>query len=139
MKHILLVVALPLLAGLTAVADDDARSKPLILHPPVPAARALEYPLLPDLMDTTPGNAADQYRQAIKDITREAQQRTELEATLDQLTAAPPKDFPREEAGRLLKRYETTLAEMDAGARCENCELGADGGNAPEGVRLSRT
>jgi hypothetical protein len=124
MKFWLRPLGLLLVATATAAADDDVRSKPLTLHPPAAADRALRYALLPELQDMTPGNAAEHYRQAIKDITREGQQRTELEAALDRLSAAPPKDVPREEVARLLKQYEKTLAEMDAGARCENCDWG---------------
>ena len=60
-------LAIPALIVAAAVASaDDVRSQPLLLHSPAPAARAMKYALLPDLMDTTPGNAADHYRRAIQ-------------------------------------------------------------------------
>ncbi len=71
MKHVLLAFALALLAAAAAPAD-DVRSKPLTLHVPPPPARRCRYALLPELRDTTPGNAVDHYRQAIKNMKQDA-------------------------------------------------------------------
>ena len=114
MKHILATLALILLAA-TAAADDDVRSKPLTLHAPAPAARALKYALLPELQDTTPGNAVDHYRQAIKNLKQDAPPERDWHPTLDQWMAAPLKDFPREDVAKFLKPCESTFKEVEAG------------------------
>src|SRR3954464_11938874 len=109
MKHFLSAVALAFLAAVTAAADDDVRSKPLTLHAPAPAARALQYALLPELQDAIPGNAVDHYRQAIKNMKQDAPPARDWYPALDQWMAAPLKDFPREDAGKFLKQCETTF------------------------------
>ena len=123
MKHILATLALILLAA-TAAADDDVRSKPLTLHAPAPAARALKYGLLPDLMDTTPGNAADHYRRATQNLRDEAPPGLEPFEAYEQWLKVPVKDLPLDEMARFLKRCESTFQEVDAGARCEQCDWG---------------
>ena len=121
MKHVLLAFALALLAAAAAPAD-DVRSKPLTLHAPTPAAQALQYALLPDLMDTTPGNAADHYRRATQNLREEAPPELEPFEAFGQWLKTPLKDLPLDDMARFLKRCESTLREVDAGARCEQCE-----------------
>ncbi len=123
MKHILLAFALALLAAAAAPAD-DVRSRPLILHAPAPAVRALQYALLPDLMDTTPGNAADHYRQATKNLRDEAPPGLEPFEAYGQWLTTPLKDLPLDEMARLLKQCESTFREVDAGGRRERCDWG---------------
>jgi hypothetical protein len=116
--------ALLLLAAATAAADDDVRAKPLTLHAPPPGVRALQYPLLPELRDSTPGNAVDHYRQAIKNMKQDAPPSRDWYPALDQWMAAPLKDLPRKEVGDFLKQCESTFKEVDAAARCEQCDWG---------------
>ena len=69
MKRILATLALILLAATAA-----ARRRPIQTPDapcPRPAARVMKYALLPDLMDTTPGNAADHYRRAVQNWRKE--------------------------------------------------------------------
>jgi hypothetical protein len=124
MKHTLLAFGLALLAAAAAPAADDVRSVPLTLHAPAPAARALRYALLPELMDTTPGNAADHYRQAIKNMKQDVPLSRDLSETLERWMAVPLKDLPREDVARFLKQCESTFKEVEAGARCEQCDWG---------------
>ena len=123
MKHVLVAFALALLAAAAAPAD-DVRSKPLTLHVPPPPARALQYALLPELRDTTPGNAVDHYRQAIKNMKQDAPPEREWYPSLDQWMAAPLKDFPRDEVRPFLKQCESTFKEVEAGTRSESCDWG---------------
>ena len=123
MKHVLFAFALALLAAAAAPAD-DVRSKPLTLHIPPPPARALQYALLPELRDTTPGNAVDHYRQAIKNMKQDAPPEREWYPSLEQWMAAPLKDFPRDEVRPFLKQCESTFKEVEAGARSEQCDWG---------------
>jgi hypothetical protein len=123
MKHILLAFVLVLL-GAAAVPVDDVRSKPLTLHAPAPAERALQYALLPELRDTTPGNAADHYRQAIRNMEQDAQLERDWYLVVDKWMAAPLKELPQEEVAKFLKPCESTFKEVDAGARSEQCDWG---------------
>jgi hypothetical protein len=123
MKRIFLAVALVLSAVVTASAD-DVRSKPLTLHPPAPAARALQYALLPELYETTPGNAVDHYRQALRNLKQDAPSPGERSQAFDRWIMVPLKDLPRDEMGRFLKQCDTTFQEAEAGARSEDCDWG---------------
>jgi hypothetical protein len=122
MKHTLSLLTL-LAAGAFAAAD-DVRSRPLIFHAPAPAARAMQYALLPDLMETTPGNAADHYRRAIPYWKEQAPPEAEWVDMFERLLRPPLKDLPLDEIAGLLKRCEPALREVEAGARCEQCEWG---------------
>ncbi len=80
------------------------------------SSAALKYALLPELQDTTPGNAVDHYRQAIKNLKQDAPPERDWHPTLDQWMAAPLKDFPREDVAKFLKPCESTFKEVEAGA-----------------------
>ena len=123
MKHVLLTFALALLAAAAAPAD-DVRSKPLTLYIPPQPSRALQYALLPELRDTTPGNAADHYRQAIKNMKQDAAPTRDWYPSLERWLTEPLKDLPREEVGRFLKQFDSTFREVEAGARSEDCDWG---------------
>jgi hypothetical protein len=123
MKHILLAFALVLL-GAAAAPADDLHPKVLTLHAPVPAERALQFALLPDLRDTTPGNAADHYRQAIRNMEQDAQLKRDWYLAVDKWMAAPLEELPQEEVGKFLKPCESTFKEVEAGARSEQCDWG---------------
>ncbi|HVS38250.1 MAG TPA: hypothetical protein VMS17_22015 [Gemmataceae bacterium] len=123
MKHILSAFGLALLAAAAAPAD-DVRSKPLTLHIVSPEQRALKHALLPELKDSIPGNAVDHYRQAIKNLKADAPSAKEYYPTLEAWLAAPLKDLPVEAVERYFKPFESTLREIEAGARCEQCDWG---------------
>ena len=125
------------LAAAPAAADDDVRSKPLTLHPPAPAPRALRYALLPELQDTTPGNAVDHYRRAIKNLSQDAPSETERSEAFNQWIAVPLKDLRRDEMARFLKRCETTFLEVEAGARSEDCDWGLTEKIRKAGIELA--
>ena len=93
MKRILSAVAQALLAAATAAADDDVRSKPLTLHAPAPAARAMQYALLPELQDMIPGNAACAF---IGYVTSDniAQDRKVRPGFLPRVPTPPPRGAP---------------------------------------------
>ena len=98
--------------------------KVLTLHAPVPSQRALQYPLLPELRDTIPGNAADHYRQAIKFLKQDGPPEKGREELVDDWIKVPLKDLPREEVGKFLKQCETTFQEVELGVRSEQCDWG---------------
>jgi hypothetical protein len=123
MKHIPLAFALIFLVAAAAPAG-DLRPKPLTLYAPAPAERALQYALLPELRDTIPGNAADHYRQAIRNMEQDAQLKGVWSLAVDKWMAMPLKDMPQEEVGKFLKQCESTFKEVDAGAHSEQCDWG---------------
>ena len=43
---------------------------------------------------------------------------------IDEWMAAPLKDFPRDDVAKFLKPCESTFREVEAGARCEDCDWG---------------
>ena len=124
MKRLSLAVGLLLLTAAAAAADDDVRSKPLTLHPPAAVPRALRYALLPELQDTIPGNAVDHYRLAVKNMKQDVPPSREWYPRIDEWLATPLKDFPREDVAKFLKPCESTFKEVEAGARCEDCDWG---------------
>ena len=77
---------------------------------------------MPELRDTTPGNAVDHYHQAIKNMKQDAPPERDWYPSLDQWMAAPLKDFPRDEVRPFLKQCESTFQEMEAAARSEQCD-----------------
>ena len=123
MKHILTAFGLALLLA-AATPADDVRSKPLTLPVAPPPPRTLEFALLPELYETTPGNAADHYRQAIKNLKADAPRFNDYYPTLEAWMAAPLKDLPCEEMATYFKPFESTFRELEAGARSEQCDWG---------------
>ena len=122
MTRILSPLTLVLLCAAPAAAEGDVRSIPLVLHPPAASARPLQYPLLPELRDSIPGNAVTHYRQAIKNMKQDAPPFRDWYPAMDQWMAVSLKDFPREEVGKFIKQCDTTFQEVDAGARSEDCD-----------------
>jgi len=57
-------------------------------------------------------------------MKRDAPPQSDWYPAMDRWMAAPLKDFPREEVGKLLKQCETTFQETEAGARSEDCDWG---------------
>src|SRR6516165_1306001 len=127
---------------LILLAAAAARAEPetipptkLVLHPVAPSGRALRYPLLPELRDQTPGNAAARYERALKLMPRPL---TDDESTqTDRWLEMPMKDLPREDLRKFLKRYQDTLREVGAAARCEQCDWGISARLRKNGTRLN--
>ncbi len=86
-------------------------------------------------MDTTPGNAADHYRQATQNMREEAPPELEPFEAFEQWLKVPLKDLPLDDMARFLKRCESTFREVDAGARCEQCDWGLTAELRKKGVR----
>jgi hypothetical protein len=90
----------------------------LTVSPSKPAAQALKYPLLPELRDQVPGNAALLYKKAI-----------DLGAAFDfdlqdSWMKMPVETMPREAVRRYIDRYKELFALLDQAARCETCDWG---------------
>jgi hypothetical protein len=124
MTRNLLASCLLFLAVSTAAAEGDVPSLPLVLYPAAAPSPAMKYPLLPELRDTIPGNAATHYRQAIKNMKQDAPPGRDWYPAIDQWMAVSLKDFPKVEVSQFLKQCDTTFQEVDAGARSENCDWG---------------
>ncbi len=115
------LAALCLLLAVAAAAPRPP--KLLTLHPPAPVPRALKYALLPELCETTPGNAAALYRQAAREMQQNGPSQERMQA-LDKWTSVPLTEFPREEVQEFLSQCGPAIRTTDAAARCEQCDWG---------------
>jgi hypothetical protein len=110
-----------LLGAAVGGAEPTAKKPlPLLLHPAAPPARALQYPLLPELRDKRPGNAAEYYRKAYQ-LFRENLEREYYETT-DPWLEMPLKDLPRAEVAKFLEPHAAAFRALEAAARCESCD-----------------
>jgi hypothetical protein len=88
---------------------------------PAKKTRALKYPLLPDPLDLTPGNAATFWRRAGRAAISVKRKLTEKEDPwLSADTAL--KDLPQKEIRAFLEPYAAALRLADQAARCERCD-----------------
>jgi hypothetical protein len=102
--------------------SEDVPPRQLTLHPAAPSARALRYPLLPELRDQKPGNAAVRYKKAIELLPKPLSE--DEFAQTEKWREVPLKDLPLDDVRKFLKRHEAALRETEAAARCEQCDWG---------------
>jgi hypothetical protein len=94
----------------------------LAVQPVAKRGRALEYRLLPDPLDLTPGNAAPLWLRAGQAARNVRRKITGKEYTWMDPAATPLKAFPRKEARALLAEYAAALRLADQAARRERCD-----------------
>src|SRR5262249_18309435 len=88
---------------------------------PMPApVPALKYRLLPELRDTTPGNAVVLYYRAFSPEWQTHRSDQKLMDEINAASEAPLKDGPREDLAWLTKT--TMLGEVDRAARRQYCD-----------------
>jgi hypothetical protein len=123
MKRASIVCCVALFAGVAGAAESDTPTPTrLTLTPKAPPVRALQYQLLPELRDQKPGNAAEHYRKAcrlLKDKLKSGWRET-IQAWLEMQL----KELPTADVAAFLKPHAEALRELEAGARCENCDWG---------------
>lgn len=105
----------------------------LVLHPQAAPVPALKYPLLPDITDMHPGNAALYYHRAmlLRCLLRpKAADQQQLYKWLE----TPLKDLPRADVRAALKQYRDMLREVDFAARCTSINWGLE--QRKEGLHL---
>jgi hypothetical protein len=103
----------------------------LTLHPMAPSPPVLRYRLLPELLEQTPGNAADLYQKAVpllKELPPDHEER------LGEWEKLPPQELPREEVRRVLGAYGEALGLVEKGARREYCDWGLTERLRKEGI-----
>jgi hypothetical protein len=93
----------------------------LTLRPMAPSAPALRYRLLPELIEQTPGNAAEHYRKAVPLLNRV---NAEDDAQLEAWEKLPLEQLPCADVRRLLGEHAEGLGLVEKGARCETCDWG---------------
>jgi hypothetical protein len=108
----------------TAVRADDAPPVPTIKIVTAaasrPTPRALRYPLLPDPLERTPGNAVVHWLRAGRAAAASADLPNK---THEQWSGEPAlKDLPKEEMRKYLERNRGALRAADRAARCEHCD-----------------
>jgi hypothetical protein len=124
MIFIIAALCLVVLFCAATVSGGAARSRLIRLYPSSPASPALQHALLPEVRDTIPGNAAEQYRRTLAVLKQDGPPEHEWRETVYQWSAVPDDEFPREEARKLLLRAEMVLQALDAAARGEYCDWG---------------
>jgi hypothetical protein len=110
-----------LLAARSAAADPPVPVvKVTVAAAARPAPRALRYPLLPDELDLTPGNAALHWLRAGRAaVAAPALTNKQYE---DWLGEAPLRAADRDEARKHLERCRAALRHADRAARCQRCD-----------------
>ncbi|HZU36486.1 MAG TPA: hypothetical protein VFA18_11285 [Gemmataceae bacterium] len=129
------VCLLVLLTAGLACGQESAGPEPrvLVLHPRREPVPALKYPLLPDVTDLHPGNAALYYHRAML-IRAELHSSQAEQQKLVNWLETPVNELPREEMHTALRRYRNLLHEVDLGARSADMDWGLL--FRPEGVDL---
>jgi hypothetical protein len=123
---------LPLVPLLALAAPAPLRAGPadpirLAVRPAAPPARLLQYPLLPEVSDQTPGNAATHYNEAgtkLKALLDKEFVGANWQGMVSTWLDVPLDEFPADEVREFLKAHEPVLRELEAGARCDHCDWG---------------
>jgi hypothetical protein len=95
----------------------------LSLHPALPPAAALEYPLLPRFIDQHPGNAATLYIK-VTTLLADRKQPQEYWEKISKWREMPLAEIPRGEVRDQLVGYDTILDMVKMAARREQCDWG---------------
>jgi hypothetical protein len=120
MKHGLCSVALFALAASAAAQPPSLPATKLTIQPAPVARPALKYLLLPELRDTSSGNAAYLYQRAHSpELVTRVLRSPQYTQSFDWLEV-PLKDFPLKKAQDFLPR--AALREVDLAARREYCD-----------------
>jgi hypothetical protein len=119
---------LALLAAAPAPAQGPGEPIRLTLHPMAATPPALRYRLLPEMIEQTPGNAAELYKKAVPLLKVSADD----DKQFDEWEKLPPEKLPVAEVRRVLAGYQEGLDLIDRGARCEYCDWGL-----PERLRIA--
>lgn len=105
-------------------ADDEPPTRCLTLHPAAESRPGLKYQLLPPLLDRRPGNAAVLYNK-LGLIYRGGPEFTEEQNKIllwGDGDSTPLKEFPRDEARKIVGRWRQVLEDLEYAARREKCD-----------------
>jgi len=95
----------------------------LSIHPALPPAAALEYPLLPRFVDQYPGNAATLYIK-VATLMADRKEPQEYWDKIDRWREMPLAELPRGEIHDRLVGYTTILDMVRMASRREQCDWG---------------
>jgi hypothetical protein len=119
-------VCVVLLTVVTATALFGAEPAPqvpaiqLVVQPAAAPSPALKYRLLPELRDTTPGNAVQFYYRAFSPEWQFYRHDHKAHLKLHEAVEAPLKDVPRDDVGWVATSK--MLKEVDRAARKQHCD-----------------
>jgi hypothetical protein len=113
---------LPLVCVLAVPAADPepVRWQRLTLTPAAAPSPVLRHPLLPDVLEQRPGNAAPHYARATVLLRRDVPQ--PVRNALYEWSELPLGGLPKEDVRQALALAEPALAEAECGALCETCD-----------------
>jgi hypothetical protein len=138
MKHAILACCLLLFTNVAVAAEPDPSAPtPFTLTPKAPPHRALQFQLLPEVVEQTSGNAVTFYKKAEASFAGAAgnqEQQNEVQEQLSKYLQVSLKDLPRDEVRDFLKPYAQMFKEIEAGARCESCDWELTDGLRKQGV-----
>ena len=103
-------------------AEEGPEVKRLTVRPAAAPEAALDYQLLPPVLEETPGDALGLYYIAIDRLP--AGDGAELRTKLVEWSAAPVEKLPRAKVQEALAKYETALGQVALAARRQRCDWG---------------
>ncbi|NQT38643.1 MAG: hypothetical protein HQ581_14195 [Planctomycetes bacterium] len=100
--------------------EDAAPVVPWVLHPAAEPRRALQYQLLPKLLNRRPGNAAVMYNKIALRMAEgdRAKQADEVEKYLD----TPIDELPQADVEKALLPFRGVIEDLALAGRCEQCD-----------------
>ena len=105
-------------------ADDEPPTRRLTLYPAAEPRPALKYQLLPPLVDRRPGNAAVLYNKLGLMFRGGPEFKVEQEkiSQWGDGDLLPLKEFPRDEARKIVERWRQVLEDLEYASRREECD-----------------
>ncbi len=103
-------------------APNETRTASFLLHPASQPIAALEYPLLPQYVDRTPGNAAPLYLKA--ELLLASTMRDKIWEKIGDWSAMPPEKMPKDQVRSALAQFATPLSYVKLAAHRDRCDWG---------------
>ena len=94
----------------------------MTVHPAAAPEAALDYRLLPESLDETPGNAALLYQMAQQLMPERS--KDQWRDKLSDWQELPIEKLPAEDVSEMLKSYRSSLRQVELAARRETCDWG---------------
>src|SRR5579862_6122949 len=112
----------------------------LALKPAAAPVPLIRFELLPNFREQVPGNAALAYHRAIlllgmkKRESASAKEQFDTDIKIDDMIAKPAHEIDRRALSEYLQGYNSIFREVEAGAKCNQCDWGLDHAIDAEGI-----